>query len=187
MKSKSKKISVRELCYIAIFVAIISVSAQIVVPLGPVPFTLQVWAISLAGLILGSKNGTIATLVYILLGAFGAPVFAAMTGGLGVIMRHTGGFIVSFPFVSLLAGWGDRRGAGRKGGVAWVVLGLALGSIINLAIGLLWFSFVTGLTIVVSFGYAVAPFIIITVVRTAVLPFISKSIKLAMKKAKITL
>jgi len=182
MKSKSKKISIRELCYIAIFVAIISVSAQIVVPLGPVPFTLQVWAISLAGLILGPKNGTLATLVYILLGAFGAPVFAAMTGGLGVIMRQTGGFIVSFPLVSLLAGWGDR-----KGGIVWVVIGLALGSIVNLAVGLLWFSWVTGLNLAISFGYAVAPFIIITIVRIAVLPFISKSIKLAMKKAKITI
>jgi len=182
MKSTSKKMSIRELCYIAIFVAIISVSAQIVVPLGPVPFTLQVWAISLAGLILGPRNGTFATLVYILLGAFGVPVFAAMTGGFGVIMRQTGGFIVSFPLVSLLAGWGDR-----KGGIVWVVIGLTLGSIVNLAVGLLWFSWVTGLSIVVSFGYAVAPFIVITIIRTAALPFISKSIKLAMKKAKITL
>jgi len=182
MGKTSKKLSIRELCYIAIFVAIISVSAQIVVPIGPVPFTLQVWAISLAGLILGPKNGTLATLVYIMLGAFGAPVFAAMTGGLGVIMRQTGGFIISFPLVSLLAGWGDR-----KGGIVWIVLGLAAGSIVNLAAGLLWFSLVTGLSLAVSFGYAVAPFIIITIVRTAMLPLISKSIKAALKKARITL
>ena len=187
MKSNSKKMSIRELCYIAIFVAIISVSAQIVVPIGPVPFTLQVWAISLAGLILGPKYGTIAALAYVLLGAFGAPVFAAFTGGLGTIMRPTGGFILSFPVVALLAGLGDRKSAGRKGGVIWVVLGLAAGSIFNWTIGLLWFSWITGNTLAVSFGIAVAPFITVGIIRTAVLPIVNKSIKLAMKKAKVTL
>ena len=164
------------------FTALIAICAQIAIPQpGGVPFTLQVWAVSLAGLILGPKNGTIAVLVYVLLGAIGAPVFAAFTGGFGVILRPTGGFILSFPVVALLAGLG-----GRKGGIMWVVLGLAAGTVFNLTAGLLWFNWVTELGLVVSFGYAVAPFIITDAVRTAVLPVISKSIKAAMQRAKIT-
>jgi len=175
------KFSIRELCYMAIFVAIIAVCAQIVIPQpGGVPFTLQVWAISLAGLILGPKKGAITALVYITLGAAGAPVFASFSGGFVVIMRPTGGFILSFPLVALLAGLGER-----KGGVAWVLAGLAAGSIINWAAGLFWFSWITEFSLAVSFGYAVAPFIIAGIVRTAVLPFIGKSIKIAMKKAKL--
>jgi len=182
-KKSSKKLSIRELSYIAIFTTIIAACAQIVIPQpGGVPFTLQAWAISLAGLILGPKKGTITALVYITLGAVGAPVFASFSGGFGVIMRPTGGFILSFPVVALLAGLGEQ-----KGGIAWVLTGLAAGSIFNWAAGLFWFSWITEFSLAVSFGYAVAPFIIVGIVRTAVLPFIGKSIKIAMKKAKLTI
>lgn len=178
---KSKKLSVREMCQIGVFVAIIAACAQVVVP-GPggVPFTLQVWAISLAGLMLGARKGTIAAVAYVLLGAFGAPVFAGMAGGLGVIMRHTGGFIISFPIVAWLAGIG-----GQRGGIVWALVGLAAGSVVNLAIGLVWFSWIMGLSLAVSFGYAVAPFLIVTVVRTVVLPFISGGLKAAFKRAGV--
>jgi len=183
IKPKQKKLSTRELCFIAIFVAIIAACAQIVIPQpGGVPFTLQAWAISLAGLVLGPKNGAIAAIVYVLLGAAGAPVFAAFSGGVGVIMRPTGGFLLSFPVVALLAGLGER-----KVGIIWVFLGLAAGSIFNWAVGLLWFNWITGFGLVVSFGYAVAPFLIVGAVRTAVLPFISKSIKAAMRKARVSI
>jgi len=177
------KLSTRDLCYIAIFTAVIAVCAQIAIPQpGGVPFTLQAWAISLAGLILGPKKGTIAALIYIVLGAAGAPVFANFSGGIGVIMRPTGGFILSFPVVALLAGLGER-----KGGIIWVLSGLAAGSIINWTMGLFWFHWFTDFDLRVSFGYAVAPFILVGVVRTAVLPLISKSIKLAMMKAKVSI
>ncbi|MCL1878707.1 MAG: biotin transporter BioY [Defluviitaleaceae bacterium] len=180
---QTKKLSTREMCYIGIFTAVISVCAQISIPQpGGVPFTLQVWAISLAGLILGPKNGTFAVLIYILLGAVGAPVFAGLSGGFGVIMRPTGGFILSFPVVALLAGLGER-----KGGFSWMILGLASGSIFNLAVGLLWFSWVNELSLAVSFGYAVAPFLIVSVVRTAVLPMISNGIKSALMKAQVSI
>ena len=178
---KKSKISIRELCLIGMFVAIIAVCAQISIPQpGGVPFTLQAWAISLAGLVLGPKNGTITAIAYVLIGAVGAPVFAAFSGGFGVIMRPTGGFILSFPVVALLAGLGDR-----KGKIVWIYLGLAAGSIFNWIAGLLWFTFITEFSLAVSFGYAVAPFIIVGVVRTAVLPALSKSLKFAMKKAKV--
>jgi len=181
--AKSKRLSIREICYIGMFVAIIAVCAQIIVPQpGGVPFTLQAWAVSLAGLILGPKNGAIAAVIYVLLGAIGAPVFAGFSGGFGVIMRPTGGFILTFPVVALLAGIGER-----KGGLVWVVLGLAAGSLFNWGIGLLWFNWITALGLAVSFGYAVAPFIIVGIVRTAVLPIVSKSIKAAIKKARVAI
>jgi len=180
---ESKRLSIRELCYIGIFTAIIAVCAQIIIPQpGGVPFTLQAWAVALAGLVLGTKKGALAALIYVLLGAVGAPVFAGFTGGLGVIMRPTGGFILSFPIMALLAGLGEK-----KGGFAWVVLGLAAGSIFNWTVGLFWFNWVTGFGLRISFGHAVAPFIVVGVVRTAVLPMIGKSIKIAMQKAKVSI
>jgi len=161
------------------FAAIIAVCAQIAVPQpSGVPFTLQTWAIALAGLVLGAKNGTIATLVYVFLGACGAPVFSNFSGGIGVILWRTGGFIVSFPAVAFLAGLGAK-----KGKTVWVLLGLAAGTVINLSVGLFWFDFVTGFGLETSFGFAVAPFIFVSVVQTAVLPAIGKKIRVALQKA----
>ena len=177
---KTKTFSTRTLCYVGIFTAIIAACAQIVIPQpGGVPFTLQAWAVALGGLVLGPKNGALAALVYVLLGAAGAPVFAAFTGGLGVIMRPTGGFILSFPIMALLAGLVAQKK------LPWQWLGLAAGSLVNWTAGLLWFNGVTGLGLEVSFGYAVAPFILVGVVRTAVLPLISRSLKAALRKAQV--
>lgn len=108
---KPKKLTTRELCYIGVFAIIIAACAQIAIPQpGGVPFTLQVWAVSLAGIVLGLKNGVIATLVYILLGAVGAPVFSRFTGGFGIILGPTGGFILTFPILAALAAIGQTLG-----------------------------------------------------------------------------
>ena len=57
----------------------------------PVPFTLQVLAVILSGLLLGSRHGALAQAVYLLVGVVGVPVFAEFSGGLGVILGPTGG------------------------------------------------------------------------------------------------
>ncbi|MCL2366345.1 MAG: biotin transporter BioY [Oscillospiraceae bacterium] len=183
MGSQSKKLSVRELCYIGIFTVLIVVCAQINIPLpGGVPFTLQVWAISLAGLVLGSKNGTIATVVYILLGAFGVPVFARFTGGFGIIAGVTGGFILSFPILAFLAGLG-----GSRHHIAWSFPALVVGNVFNLTVGLFWFHWITGFSLALSFAYSVAPFLIVTVVQIAVVPLLARSIKFALRKAGVSI
>ena len=178
---KTLNISVRDLCFIAFFAALIAVCAQIAVPLpGGVPMTLQSWAIALAGLVLGPKNGTLAAVVYVLLGGAGAPVFANFTGGIGVILRPTGGFILSFPLVALLAGLGERTGH-----TGWTVLGLVTGTLVNWWAGMLYFSWVTSSSLQAAFAAAVLPFIPAAILRTALLPLISKSIKAALTKGRV--
>ncbi|EMG27814.1 BioY family protein [Listeria fleischmannii subsp. fleischmannii LU2006-1] len=80
----------------ALFAVIIAILAQIAIPIGPIPFTGQTFAVGLAATILGARNATISVSVYILLGAFGIPVFQGMTAGLGIILGVTGGFIIGF-------------------------------------------------------------------------------------------
>ncbi|MCL2406652.1 MAG: biotin transporter BioY [Defluviitaleaceae bacterium] len=180
---KQRKLTVRDMCLVAIFTAIIAVCAQIQIPQpSGVPFTLQTWAVALAGLVLGPKRGTLAVLVYIMLGAAGVPVFAGFSGGVGVIMRHTGGFILSFPIVALLAGF-----AVHKGGVFRTVLGLIAGSVVNFTAGLLWFEWIMEFGLPTSFGYAVAPFIVTDIIRVSILPILYKSIKAAMQRAGLVI
>jgi len=159
-----------------VFTSTMAICAQIAIP-GPggVPFTLQAWAIALAGLILGPKNGVFATLLYISLGAVGAPVFANFSGGFGVILGPTGGFILSFPILAFFAGIG-----GRKNKHFHIILGLTAGTIFNFASGMFYFSIITSLSIPISFMYAVAPFIPSGIIKIVVLPTLNKKIKAAL-------
>ncbi|MEC9488012.1 MAG: biotin transporter BioY [Halanaerobium sp.] len=89
-----------------LFTAISAIAAQISIPLpfSPVPLTLQVLAVCLAGATLGAKWGAVSQLVYVLLGAFGVPVFSQYRAGLGIILGPTGGYITGFIIGAFLIG-----------------------------------------------------------------------------------
>ena len=79
--------------------------SQISIPLPTgVPVTIQVFGIALIGTVLGWKLGCMATLVYILLGCMGLPVFSNFSGGLQCLTGMTGGYILAWPVMAVLAG-----------------------------------------------------------------------------------
>ncbi len=88
----------------ALMAAVTAVAAQIAVPIFPVPFTLQVLAVVLSGLLLGPRYGALAQAIYLLVGAIGVPVFAEFRGGLGVLLGPTGGYLLSYPLAAAIAG-----------------------------------------------------------------------------------
>ena len=161
----------REICFIGIFVAIIALCAQISIPLGPMPFTLQTFAVFLAGIVLGAKKGFVAALVYILLGAIGLPVFSLFRGGLGMIFGAAGGFILSFPLMAVLSAKG--------------VFGLFVAMILNLSFGMLWFSFFSQNIISEAFVLVVLPFILPEIFKIFAAMLLGKSLKIALVKARI--
>lgn len=139
----------------------IATVSQLAIPLpGGVPITLQTFIIPLAGVVLGSKRGAIAAFIYVLLGAIGVPVFAGFTGGPGSILGPRGGFILSYPFMAFVVGFGadtEKR--------LFLVIGLIVGTIINLSMGMFHFAFVTDNTLQNAFFVAVAPFILIEAIK----------------------
>ena len=82
--SKSKA-ALLDLVFVALFAAVMTVCAQIQVPFGEVPFTLQTLGVFIAASLLGWKRGTLSVIVYVLLGLAGVPVFAGFSGGIGVL------------------------------------------------------------------------------------------------------
>ena len=132
---------------VALMAAVTAVAAQIAIPVPPVPFTLQVLAVILSGLLLGPRYGALAQAVYVLVGAVGVPVFSEFSGGLGIILGPNGGYLVSFPIAAAIAGLaapavagGERRRA-LAFGVLWGCVGLA----VIYALGATWLSVVTDL------------------------------------------
>ncbi len=173
---------VRDICYIAIFTAIIAVMAQISIPLpAGVPLTLQTLAVPLAGIVLGAKIGTISTVLYILLAIIGVSVLANMGGGAGMVFGITGGFILSFPIMALLSGLVSDKGL--KSPVYW--LGLLAGVVINYVIGTIWFVYAASSTFAAAFTACVLPFIPTGIAKWILSGILGDTLKRAMKKANL--
>jgi len=150
------RLSVLRACYIAIFVAIIAALTQITIPMPlGVPFSLQTFAVALAGVALGPKHGALAALVYLALGAVGAPVFVGMGGGFHRIIGPWGGYLLSYPIVAVLVGWGAQ-----KDRIILRIVTLAVGIIVNLSMGMAQLAFINNYTLRIAFLAGVAPFIL---------------------------
>ena len=99
-KEEKMKISTKTIVTVGMFTAVLAVLSilQIPMPTG-VPITLQTFAMALCGYVLGWQSGVAATLLYIVLGTVGVPIFAGMSAGPGVLFGYTGGFIFGFIFL----------------------------------------------------------------------------------------
>ena len=96
-----KALAVLDLVYISIGAALIAICSWISIPTA-VPFTFQTFAVFFVLMLLGGEKGTISILVYILIGAAGAPVFSGFGAGIGVLLGSTGGYILGFLFIGLI-------------------------------------------------------------------------------------
>jgi biotin transport system substrate-specific component len=170
MAQKTNTVSTKtvDMVFIAVFAVLIAICSWISIPT-TVPFTLQTFGVFVAVGILGGKRGSLAVLVYILLGAIGLPVFAGFTGGIGILLGSTGGYIVGFLF-SALAMWGIEKLFGRKPLVQ--VIAMLVGLVICYLFGTVWFMVVytrnsgaVGLGTVL--GWCVIPFIIPDLIKIA--------------------
>lgn len=182
MQNRRSPLSVVDLCYISLFTALIAVLAQISIPLpGGVPLTLQTLAVPLAGIVLGPKRGTFSALLYLLLGAIGLPVFANFTGGLGIILGVTGGFIISFPIMALFAGYASTKS--MKSPTLW--MWLILGALVNYAIGTVWCMFVAGLDLVGALAACVLPFIPTAILKIVLTGIFGTMLRNTLMKANV--
>lgn len=176
-----KKLSVKELAYVGLFAAIICVVSQFSIPMPyGVPMTLQTLIIPLVAFVMGPRIGSLATLVYVLLGAFGLPVFAGFQGGVGIVFGPTGGFILSFPLMAYLAGWG-----GKKEGHLIPIFYLFLATLVNYIIGMFMFSLITSSDLKTAFIACVAPFILTSIGKIFLVDLLGKTIQGLLVKHRV--
>jgi len=125
-----------------LFVAMICVCSLIKIPLpfSPVPITLQTFAVLLAGLMLGARDGMLCATVYMMLGAIGLPVFSGMTSGFGVLLGVTGGFIWGFIPAAFAVGLCHSKLRKRVPFAVSAGLACVLGSVLIYTFGVAWFA-----------------------------------------------
>jgi len=180
--NKKAAFKTTDLVYMAVCAALMAVCSWISIPT-TVPFTLQTFAVFLTVGLIGGKLGTIAIIVYILLGAVGAPVFAGFSGGFSVLLGPTGGYIIGFIFSALVM-WLIEKLMGHK---LWVLgLSMVLGLIVCYAFGTAWFMVVyanngNAISLATALGWCVIPFIIPDVLKIALALFLSKVLRKVIK------
>lgn len=133
------RVSVKNLTAIAVAAAVVAVLSQVAIPtpLGVV-MTLQTFVVPLVGCLLGWKRGAAALIVYLLLGAVGAPVFAEFSGGFHCFVGPTGGFLIGFPLMAMFAGFAAHQGGLKR--AMWLLAGV----VVDYTLGVVVFMLVTG-------------------------------------------
>lgn len=95
----------RDMALTSLFAALHAVSAQVAIPLGPVPIIMQILFVLLAGIVLGRRLGPASIAVWVLLGIFGLPVFAQGKAGAAVLIGPTGGYIFGYFICTYIVGY----------------------------------------------------------------------------------
>lgn len=166
----------RRLALCAVMAAVMCVIAPVSIPIGPISITGGTFAIYLTACLLGGRWGTLSTLVYLLVGFVGLPVFSNYMGGAERLAGPTGGYLVGYLPMMFLAGtaaelaW--RRFADREKKDAAVMLALqALGMILATAVlyafGTAWYCVQAGVGLEKALAACVIPFIPCDLIKLA--------------------
>ena len=145
------------LVWTALLAASIAAGAYLIVPIGPVPVSMQPFFVFLAGFILGPRQGAMAMGLYLLAGTIGLPVFSGGKSGLGHLLGPTGGYLFGFVLSAYLCGLA-RKGPAL---IPWGK-GLAYGSaalLVAYGAGATWLKFALDISVAKALALGVVPFI----------------------------
>jgi biotin transport system substrate-specific component len=121
---------------VVLFSAFVGLTAQVEIPLWPVPLTLQTLGVFFTGAVLGGRRGALTLLLYLAEGAVGLPVFAGGASGVAYMLGSTGGYLVGFVFAAGVVGLLAERGWDRR--LVCTMLAMAAGNLVIYAFGVAW-------------------------------------------------
>ncbi|WP_114967212.1 biotin transporter BioY [Alkalilacustris brevis] len=156
----------RQIALVVFGSLLVAMSAQISVPMFPVPMTLQTLAISLIGLTYGARLAAVTLAAYLAQGAIGLPFFAGGAAGLPYMMGPTGGFLIGFVAMAWLTGWLVERGLDR--GFLRLFVAAFVPALLLFVPGVLWLWAITPLSLEGAFIAGALPFQLGGVVKSAV-------------------
>lgn len=156
---KEKQSTTYKIVLVALMAAVVCVLGplSITLPFTPVPISLAVLGILFAVYIIGWKLGTLCTVVYLLIGLAGLPVFSKGNAGPGALLGPTGGYLIGFIFMAAVAGIITELTDYK---LLFSALGLWVGVVIDYLFGTVWFSFQQHMSFMKAFTLCVVPFVI---------------------------
>ena len=142
---KKRALSTSQMALIGVMTAVTCILGPfaIPIPISPVPISFTNLAVYLTVYVLGMKAGTISYLIYLLLGFAGLPVFSGFTGGVAKLAGPTGGYLVGFIFMAVIAH----------------VAGMAAGTAVCYVFGTVWLAGQLGISFTAGLGAGVIPYL----------------------------
>ena len=167
-------LSIKELTLVGMCAALMAIFSQLSIPLPftSVPVTLQVFGIVVLAVIVGAKIGTLSLIIFVIIGAIGLPVFANFSGGFGVIVGPTGGYIIGFIIMAFLIGY-----ASSKQNKILLFIASYIAATIDLLLGTIYLKIVTGMSMQGALIAGLYPFIIKDFIIIAIAVLIGLKVK----------
>lgn len=169
-----KKTTVYELTTCALFAALMCIFGPMSVPIGPVPISLTNLVIYIAIYLLATKMTTVSYLIYLLIGAFGLPVFSNYTGGLAKLSGPTGGYLIGFIFMAIISGIALEW---SKANLVVTAIGMIVGTAVAYLFGTVWFVYVAKCDWSYALSVCVFPFIGFDLGKIAIASVIGKAVR----------
>jgi len=151
-----KKTRIYAMCLCALFAAILCIFGPMAVPIGPIPVSLTNLVLYVAIIIIGTKYTSISYLVYLALGIIGLPVFSGGMGGPAKLTGPTGGYLIGFILMIVVAGIFFEV---TKGNLFFYIIGFIISTAIAYAFGTAWYVYSTDNQVWQALSVCVFPFI----------------------------
>lgn len=170
---------IRNMVFTALFAAIICVISPFKIPIGEVPITLATFAIYIAASVLNWKYGTLAVIIYILIGMVGLPVFSGFVGGVQRLVGPTGGFLIGYIPCALIIGLIVDKSESKK----WLYpVAMVAGTAVLYACGTAWFMISLKYSLIAALMACVVPFLIFDAVKIILASVIAPRMRMMLKK-----
>lgn len=184
----------RRLAACAVMAAAICVIAPISIPYGAISITGGTLAIYLAAYLLGGVWGSAATLVYLLVGFVGAPVFSNYMGGAARLLGPTGGYLVGYLPMAFIAGavvtltlirFRDSAPRGMAIALALQFLGMVLATAVLYAFGTAWYCVQAGVGLGAALAACVYPFIPFDLIKMGIALLVGIPVRRRLEQARL--
>ena len=140
----------------ALMAAILCATAPIALPIGPVPVSLATFVLYIIVVLLGWKLGTLSCLLYLLIGLVGVPVFSGYAAGPAKLFGPTGGYLIGYILLTLIAGFFCDK---FKGKIYMYAIGMVIGTAALYTLGTAWLAFQAHMTLSAALAAGVIPFL----------------------------
>ena len=180
LQKKKKQISTSTMAVVALMTAVVCVLAPFSIPVGVVPISLTTFGLYLAVRILGGKKGICVCLLYLIMGFVGLPVFSGFAGGPAKLLGPTGGYLIGYLLLTVIAGFFVDKFPGKKG---FCLLGYILGTAACYLLGTLWLAVLMEIGFGAALLIGVAPFLPGDVVKIVVALWLGEIVSYALRRA----
>ena len=179
--TEKRKITTQQMALVAIMTALTCILAPFSLPIGPVPISLTNLVIYFSLYLLGWKLGTLSYVIYLLIGLVGVPVFSGFTAGPAKLFGPTGGYLIGFIPMAIIAGIVIDKYTEK-----WLLclLAMIVGTIVCYGLGTAWLAYEAKMDMMAALWAGVIPFIPGDLVKMALAILIAPKIRAQVCRAR---